>query len=61
MADRKKSANWETEIKRIMRHFCMKEEANEIIAEVKSSANGDESDDVLYDRAWRRFKTLVAS
>ena len=61
MADRKKSASWEVEIKRIMRHFYMKEEANEIIAEVKATAKGNESDDVLYDRAWRRFKTLLVA
>lgn len=51
MSDRRKTASWETEIRRIMRHFCMKDEANKVIAEVKATSDGTESDDLLYDRA----------
>jgi hypothetical protein len=59
MSDRRKTASWETEIKRIMRHFCMKEEAKQVIAEVKATANGTESDDLLYERAWSKFKSIL--
>lgn len=59
MSDRRKTASWETEIKRIMRHFCMKDEANKVIAEVKASSDGTESDDLLYDRAWNKFYSLL--
>lgn len=52
-------ASWEKEIKRLMRHFCMEEYTSDIIAEVKANANGTESNDILYDRAWRRFKSLI--
>lgn len=59
MSDRRKTASWETEIRRIMRHFCMKDEANKIIAEVKATSDGTESDDLLYDRAWNKFHSLL--
>lgn len=54
-----KTTNWESEIKRIMRHFCMKDEANKIVAEVKATAKGNESDDLLYDRAWNKFRSIL--
>ena len=51
--------DWEKEIKRLMRHFCLEEYTSGIIAEVKATAKGNESNDLLYDRAWRRFKNIL--
>ena len=50
---------WEKEIRRLMRHFCLEEYASSVITEVKANANGTESNDVLYDRAWAKFKSLM--
>ena len=59
MSDRRKTASWETEIKRVMRHFCLEKESKNIITEVKATAKGNESDEVLYERAWRKFKSVL--
>lgn len=50
---------WDAEIKRLMKHFNLENKSKEIIAEVKATAKGNETDDVLYERAWRRFRTLL--
>ena len=52
---------WEKEIRELMYDFCMGNHADRIISDVKSSAKGNESAEVLYDRAWNKFKsTLLA-
>lgn len=55
----RKNSAWEKEIKRIMRHFCLEEYANNVIAEVKAKATGNESEDLLYERAWRKFRSIM--
>lgn len=51
--------NWETEIKYLMKSFCMGKQADSIIEAVKANANGNESNDILYERAWRRFRSIL--
>lgn len=51
--------NWEKEITKLMRHFCMEKESKRVINHVKASAKGNESDDLLYDRAWNKFRSLL--
>lgn len=50
---------WEKEIRDIMYDFCMGNHADSIISDVKLSAKGNESDDLLYDRAWNKFRSLL--
>lgn len=50
---------WEKEIRDLMYDFCMGHKADSIIKEVKSSAKGNEPAEVLYDRAWNKFHTLL--
>lgn len=59
MAEVRINYSWDVEIRRLMRHFGLESKSRAIIAEVKATAKGNESNDVLYDRAWRRFKTLI--
>lgn len=54
-----KTCSWEREIKRVMRHFCLENESKKVVAEVKASANGTESDDLLYERAWNKFHSIL--
>lgn len=52
-------ATWEKEIQKLMKHFCLEKESKIVIAEVKSSAKGNETDDELYKRAWNKFHSII--
>lgn len=50
---------WETQIKNLMSEFKLSSRSNDIISSVKASSDGTESDALLYDRAWRKFRDLL--
>jgi hypothetical protein len=52
-------ATWETEIEDLMTQLGYSIHTESVIAKVKSSAKGNESDDLLYERAWSKFKSLL--
>ena len=54
-----KKITWDEKIKRLMKNFCLEEKYESVIAEVKESAKGNESEDLLYDRAWRKFRSIM--
>jgi hypothetical protein len=53
------TTTWETEIKGFMTQLGYSKYVKDIISEVKATAKGNESNDLLYDRAWRRFKNIL--
>lgn len=61
MADTKNGTEktWEERIEDLMKECKMEEETKDIIEKVKVTAKGNESDELLYERAWRRFRDLL--
>lgn len=50
---------WDRRIKTLMKHFGLEKESKEVITEVKATAKENESDDLLYERAWRKFRSIL--
>jgi len=61
MGEMYRTNSWDEDIKSLMKQFKLGDRSREIIAEVKATAKGNESDDILYERAWRRFKAILVA
>lgn len=52
--------NWKVEIRSLMRDFCIPaKEREKIISSVDESKSLDETPEMLYQRAWKKFMLLV--
>lgn len=52
--------NWKLQITRLCKDFCIDENnINRIVSEVESKAKAADSQEMLYTRAWRKFKSLI--
>ena len=56
---KQKEIAWETEIESLMRSFCLERYARGVIENVKANATGNENEDILYERAWRQFRSIM--
>lgn len=56
---KKSSRAWCDEIERLMIQFDLKAEVKRVIAETERESKSTDTNEVKYDRAWRKFKSIM--
>ena len=53
------TTTWETQIRSLMKQLGYSNDVDTVISKVKSTAKGNEPNDLLYDRAWNKFRSIL--